>query len=60
MPAVASGIAAGSAADLAPSDVSADVVLRAVRVQPDLGALEHPQQLGLVGVQPREQPVQDD
>jgi hypothetical protein len=29
-------------------------------VQRDLGAVEHPQEFGLVGVQPREQPVQHD
>ena len=58
--AVASGVAAGSAADLAPGHLGADVVLRSVGVQRDLGAVEHPQQFRLVGVQPREQPVQDD
>src|SRR5215212_6650829 len=43
----------------APGHLGADVVLRSVGVQRDLRPLQHPQQLGLVGVQPREQPVQD-
>src|SRR5215208_163421 len=60
VPAIASGVAAGSAADLAPGDLGADVVLRSVGVQRDLGAVEHSEQVGLVGVQPREQPVQGD
>ena len=60
VPAIPPGVAAGSAADLAPDDLGADVVLRSVGVQRDLRAVEHAQQLGLVGVQPREQPVQDD
>jgi hypothetical protein len=29
-------------------------------VQRDLGTVEHPEQFGLVGMQPREQPVQGD
>src|SRR3954452_7332365 len=60
VPAIASGVAAGSAADLAPGHLGADVVLRSVGVQRDLGAVEHPQEFRLVGVQPCKQPVQDD
>src|SRR5215208_5417379 len=60
VPAVASGVAAGSAAHLAPGHLGPDVVLRSVGVQRDLRAVEHPEQVGLVSVQPREQPVQDD
>ena len=51
-------VAAGAAADLALGDLAADVVLRAVGVQRDLRAVEHHQQLGLVGVQPGEQAVE--
>ena len=40
--------------------MAADVVLRSVGVQRDLGAVEHHQQLGLVGVEPREQTVEGD
>src|ERR1700712_6081172 len=47
IPTVASGVAAGSAADLAPGDLSADVILRSVGVQRDLGTVEHPEQCGL-------------
>src|SRR5215213_1567897 len=60
VPAIAAHVAAGSAADLAPGDLGPDVVLRSVGVQRDLRAVEHPQEFRLVGVQPREQPVQDD
>src|SRR3954447_22498292 len=60
VPAIASGVAAGSAADLAPGHLGADVVLRSVGVQRDLGSVEHPQEFRLVGVQPCKQPVQDD
>src|SRR3954462_15571570 len=60
VPAIASGVAAGSAADLAPGNLGPDVVLRSVGVQRDLGVVEHPQEFRLVGVQPCKQPVQDD
>src|SRR4051794_23108395 len=60
VPAIAAPVAASSAADLAPGDLGADVVLRSVGVQRDLGAVEHSEQFGLVGTQPREQPVQGD
>ena len=56
--AVAPGIAAGAAADLALGDVAADVVLRTVGVQRALGPIEDNQQFGLVGVQPLEQAVE--
>ena len=58
--AVATDVAAGAAADLALGDLAADVVLRAVGVQRDFGPIEHHQQFGLVGVQPREQTVEGD
>ena len=48
----------GAAGDLALGYASADVVLRAVGVQRDLGALEYTQQLGLAPMQPGEKPVQ--
>ena len=46
---VAAEIGAGAAAELAPSDVGADVVFRAVGVQGNVGAFQHAQQFGLVG-----------
>src|SRR5271169_3308036 len=52
--AITTDIAAGAGTDLAPGDVAADVVLRSVGVQRDFGSVEHHQQLGLVGVEPRE------
>ena len=53
-------VAAGTGADLAAGDVAADVVFRSVGVQRDFGSVEHHQQLGLVGVEPREQAVEGD
>src|SRR5271163_5330030 len=47
--AVAAGVAAGSAADLAFFDLATDVVLGAVGVQWDIGPLEHHQQFVFVG-----------
>ena len=47
-------------ADLALGDVAADVIFRSIGVQRDLGPVEHHQQFGLVGVQPREQAVEGD
>src|SRR3954465_6120461 len=58
--AVAAQVAAGAAADLAAGDLGADVVLRSVGVQRDLRAVQHPQQLRLVGVQALEQAVEYD
>src|SRR6266702_712424 len=58
--AIAADIAAGATADLAPGHVAADVVLRSVGVQRDLGSVEHHQQFGFVGVEPREQTVEGD
>src|SRR4051812_48913841 len=58
--AVAAEIAAGATADLAAGDLGADVVLRAVGVQRDLGVVQHLQQLRLVGVQALEQAVELD
>ena len=58
--AIATEIAAGSGADLAAGDLAADVVLGAIGVQRRLGAVEHRQQFGLVGMQPREQAIQRD
>src|ERR1035437_8009073 len=56
--AVAPGVGLGAAADLALGHLAADVVLRAVGVQRDLRMVEHHQQLGLVGMQPLEQPIE--
>ena len=58
--AVSTGIAACAAADLALGHLTADVVLRTVGVERDFGSLEHHQQLGLVGVEASEQPVEGD
>jgi len=55
---VAADIAAGAAADLAPGDMAADVILRSVGVQGDLRPVEHHQQFGLVGVEPGEQTIE--
>src|SRR2546426_12498949 len=40
--------------------LTADVVLRTVGVERNFGPLEHHQQLGLVGVEASEQPVEGD
>ena len=58
--AVAAGIAAGAATDLALGDIGADVVLRSVGVQRGFGMVEHDQQFVLVGVQPLEQAIERD
>ena len=58
--AIASGIASCACADLTLGDLAADVVLRAVGVQGDLGPVEHHEQLALVGMEPLEQPVESD
>ncbi len=56
--AIASGIGFGSATDVTLGHQAADVIFRAVGVQRDVWTVEHPQQLGLIGVQTLEQPVQ--
>ena len=53
--AIAPGVAAGSAADLSPGDLAADVIFRSVGVQRDLRAIEDEEQFGLVGVEAGEQ-----
>src|SRR3954452_6253936 len=58
--AIASDLAAGAGTDLAAGDVAADVVLGAIGVQRDLRPLQYHQQLGLVGMQPRQQPIKAD
>src|SRR5450432_2730319 len=58
--AVASGVAACSAADLAAGDLAADVVLGAIGMQRYLRPVQHHQQLGLVGMQPLQQSIQRD
>src|SRR4029077_19077705 len=60
IPAIAAGIAACPSADLPARDITTDVVLRAIGVKRDLRALQHHQQLGLVGMQPRQQAIQHD
>ena len=56
--AVASDVAAGSAADLALGDEGTDVVFGAVGMERDLRAIEHHQQFSLVGVQAGKQPIE--
>src|SRR5215210_1663983 len=56
--AIPTHVGARAGADLAPDDLSPDVVLGSVGVQWDLGALQHPQQLRLVRPQPSQQPIE--
>src|ERR1700686_1564623 len=58
--AIATGLAAGAAADLSLDDVAADIALRSVGVERDLRPIENHQQFGLVGVQPGEQAIERD
>src|SRR3954469_13733483 len=58
--AVTADVAAGPGADLAPGDLAADIVLRAVDVQRGLGTVQHHQQLIFVGMQPYQQAIQGD
>src|ERR1700729_1283428 len=55
---IPSDVAPCSRADLAPCHLTANVVLRSVGVERDFGSLQHHQQLGLIGMQPRQQAVQ--
>ena len=55
---VATGVAVGAAADLALDDLAADVAFRSVGVQRYFRPIEHRQQFGLVGVQPRQQAIE--
>jgi hypothetical protein len=55
---VATAIAAGAARDFAPCDVTTNVVLGAVGVQRNFGALEHLEQFRLVGMKPCEQAIE--
>ena len=55
---IAAGVASGPAADLAPGHLTANVVFRSVGVERDFRPLEHHQQLGLIGMQPRQQAIQ--
>jgi len=57
---IAPDIAAGAPADAALRYLSADVTLGPIGVQRDLGAIEHSQQFGLVGTQPRQQAIKRD
>src|SRR5580704_8247037 len=58
--AVATDVAAGATADFAFGHLTADVVLRAVRVQRNVRMVEHGQQLGVIGVQPLQQAIKSD
>src|SRR5579864_3459199 len=55
---VAAKVASGSGADLPPRDVTTDIVLRSVGVEGDLGPFQYHEQFSLIGMQPRQQPVQ--
>jgi hypothetical protein len=57
---VASDIAARASADLSSGDLAANIPLGIVRMQRDVGAIEHGQQFVLVGMQPRQQAIQRD
>jgi hypothetical protein len=57
---VAATDTASSATDLALGDMKANVALGTIGVERDLRAIEHHQQLWLVGVQPLEQPIERD
>src|SRR5258708_21978080 len=56
--AFAPGVAASAAADLAPGDLAADIVLRSVGVQRDVRAVEDEKQFGLIGVEASEQTIE--
>src|SRR6478609_8594682 len=56
--AIASGLAASAGTDLAADHLAADVVFRAIGVRWYLRPLQHHQQLGLVGMQPRQEPIE--
>ena len=56
--AIPSDLAASSGADLAPRDMTADVVFRSVGVERNFRLFQNHQQFGLIGVQPRQQAVQ--
>src|SRR5260370_42459736 len=58
IPAIASAIAAGPGADLAPDHLTTNVVFRAVGVKRYLRPVQHHQQFGLVGMQSLQQPIQ--
>ena len=47
-------------ADLAPCDLTANAVLRAVGMERYLRPVQHHQQLGLIGMQPLQQAIQRD
>src|SRR6516225_1786868 len=49
-----------AAAHLSFGDLTADIVLRSIGVQRNLGPIENHQQFALVGAEPSEQPVEDD
>src|SRR3954454_12266492 len=55
---IPAGVASRPGADLAPRHLTANVVLRAVGVERDFRPLQHHQQLGLIGMQPRQQAIQ--
>ena len=52
-----SGLGPGSAGDLAPRELAADVVLGVVGVQGHIGTVQHHEEFVAVGMQPRQKPV---
>src|SRR5260370_21205581 len=58
--AVATGVASCAAADLSLGDLAADIVLRSVGVERDLGPLQHQEQFAFVGMEPSEQAIEGD
>lgn len=57
VPAIAAVVRACAGADLAAGDLAADVVFRAVGMERDVGTLQYPEQVRLMGKKAREQPV---
>jgi hypothetical protein len=51
-------VAPCSRADLAPRDLTANVVFRTIGVERDFRPVQHHQQLGLIGMQSCQQPIQ--
>ena len=58
--AVAAIVTSGATADLPLRYVAADVAFRSIGVQWDVWMVEHGQQFGLVGMQPRQQAIEGD
>lgn len=60
VPSLAAGLSDGSARDLAFDDDRPDVVFGPIGVERNFGAVQHPQQVGLLLAQPTQQLVERD